>query len=115
MKSPDRRYRPKAHFFVCTNQRHPDSPMPCCATASGNQVAEQLRDTLSRSALRGKAWVTQTSCLTFCNPVGATVVVWPQGIWFTEVRAEDVESLVEHVCQELDAEASARSQAVLTV
>lgn len=115
MKSPDRRYRPRAHFFVCTNQRHPDAPMPSCAGSGGELVAAKLREVLTRSCLRGKAWVTQTGCLTFCNSVGATVVVWPQGIWFTEVRPEDVPSVVDVVCKELEEEASPRLSQALNV
>ena len=95
MKTPDRKIRPRLHLLVCTNLRPEGAPLPCCARAGGEAVAEALRRAVSRAGLTGRVWVTQTGCLTFCNPVGATVVAYPAGSWFTEVCPEDAPRLLE--------------------
>jgi len=95
MKHPDRSFRPRIHILVCTNERPVDAPLPCCGRAGGLEVAQALRRAVSQAGLGGEVWVTHTGCLTFCNKVGTTVVAYPQGQWFTEVRPEDAADLLK--------------------
>lgn len=60
-------------------------------------MADALRLAVQQGPLRGKVWVTQTGCLTFCNPNGATVVAYPAGQWFSEVTVADVPALVKQL------------------
>lgn len=97
MKTPERHYRPTIQIFVCTNLRPSASPLPCCSNADGDAVATALRNAASRSSFRGQIWVTQTGCLTFCNRIGTTVVAYPMARWFTEVKVEDIPTLLREV------------------
>lgn len=101
MKSPDARYRPQAHVFVCNNRRPPGAELPCCALANGEVVLEQLRAGIARSPLRGRVWVTASSCLTFCSKAGATVAIYPTGTFFHEVRVEDIPTLIKTLIEAL--------------
>lgn len=97
MKVPERRIRPKFHVLVCTNQRSEGHPLPCCANVGGQEVADALRNAVSRAGMGGRIWITQTGCLTFCNPVGVTIVAYPEGRWFTEVTLEDVPAVLNAI------------------
>jgi (2Fe-2S) ferredoxin len=85
------------HVFVCTGKS--------CSAVGSAEVKEAFdRELRSRQMLFGKAakgknpqgTVVLTECASvgFCT-VGAAVMVYPDGIWYAQVRAEDVPEIVE--------------------
>lgn len=85
------------HVFVCTGKS--------CAAAGSAEVKEAFtRELLRRGMLFGKASkgknpqgsVVLTDCASvgFCA-VGAAVLVYPEGVWYAQVRASDVPEIVE--------------------
>ena len=85
------------HVFVCTGKS-------CSAVGSAEVKANFERELLSRGILfgkekkgknpRGSVVLTECSSVGFCA-VGAAVMVYPDGIWYAQVRAEDVAEIVE--------------------
>ena len=85
------------HVFVCTGQS-------CSAVESAEVKATFERELRSRSLLfgkekkgknpRGSVVLTECSSVGFCA-VGAAVMVYPDGIWYAQVRAADVTEIVE--------------------
>lgn len=85
------------HVFVCTGKS-------CSAVDSAEVKAAFERELLSRQILFGKekkgknpkgsVLVTDCSSVGFCA-IGAAVMVYPDGIWYAQVRAEDVPEIVE--------------------
>jgi len=85
------------HVFVCTGKS-------CSAVDSAEVKAAFERELLSRAALFGKekkgknpkgsVLVTECSSVGFCA-IGAAVMVYPDGIWYAQVRAGDVPEIVE--------------------
>jgi len=64
-------------------------------TASGSQaVLDALREEVARRGLEGEVQVIQTGCRGFCA-MGPVMMVYPEGIFYCQVRAEDVPQVVE--------------------
>jgi (2Fe-2S) ferredoxin len=85
------------HVFVCTGKS-------CSAVDSAEVKAAFERELLSREILFGKEkkgknpkgsiLVTDCSSVGFCA-IGTAVMVYPDGIWYAQVRAGDVAEIVE--------------------
>lgn len=85
------------HVFVCTGKS-------CSAVDSAAVKAAFEHELLSRSMLFGKAKkgknpkgsvvVTECGSVGFCA-IGAAVMVYPDGVWYAQVRASDVQEIVE--------------------
>jgi (2Fe-2S) ferredoxin len=85
------------HVFVCNGKS-------CSAVGSAEVKEAFTRELLARKILFGKekkgknplgsVVLTDCSSVGFCA-VGAAVLVYPDGIWYAQVRAEDVPEIVE--------------------
>lgn len=87
----------RRHVFVCAGKS--------CTAAGSAEVKEAFtRELMARGLLYGKASkgknpegsVVLTDCgsVGFCA-VGAAVLVYPDGVWYAQVRAVDVAEIVE--------------------
>lgn len=85
------------HILVCNGKS--------CSAVGGAEVKEAFtRELLARNLLFGKASkgknpqgtivLTDCSSVGFCA-VGAAVLVYPEGVWYAQVRAADVPEIVE--------------------
>jgi (2Fe-2S) ferredoxin len=85
------------HVFVCNGKS--------CAAVGSAEVKEAFdRELKERKLLYGKESkgrnpqgsivLTDCSSVGFCA-VGTAVLVYPQGIWYAQVRAEDVHEIIE--------------------
>jgi (2Fe-2S) ferredoxin len=85
------------HVFVCTGKS-------CSVVDSAEVKAAFERELISRDILFGKekkgknpkgsVIVTECGSVGFCA-IGAAVMVYPDGIWYAQVRAYDVPEIVE--------------------
>lgn len=85
------------HIFVCTGKS-------CSAVASAEVKEAFERELLSRGILFGKekkgknplgsVVLTECSSVGFCA-IGAAVMIYPDGVWYAQVRASDVGEIVE--------------------
>src|SRR5882672_12405636 len=85
------------HVFVCSGKS-------CSAVDSAEVKAAFERELLSREILFGKekkgknpkgsVVLTECSSVGFCA-IGAAVMVYPDGVWYAQVRAADVPQIVE--------------------
>lgn len=76
----------KKHVLVCGNVD--------CADRGAIRLLSSLRSELKQKGLRKEIEVTRTACMGRCGE-GPTVAVYPDGIWYRNVQAEDVEELIE--------------------
>lgn len=87
----------RLHVFVCTGKS-------CTAVESAEVKAAFDRELLAREILFGKVSkgknpqgsivVTECGSVGFCA-VGTAVMVYPDGVWYAQVRADDVAEIVE--------------------
>lgn len=85
------------HVFVCRGTS-------CSAVGSAEVIAAFEHELLSRGIMfgkeikgknpRGSVVLTECSSVGFCA-IGAAVMVYPDGIWYGQVRAADVPEIVE--------------------
>src|SRR6266480_5004656 len=85
------------HVFVCSGKS-------CSAVGSAEVITAFEHELLSREILfgkekkgknpRGSVVLTECSSVGFCA-IGAAVMVYPDGIWYAQVRASDVPEIVE--------------------
>lgn len=83
------------HFFVCTNRRAAGGPKPSCAGNDSESVLFALREERERRGLSVDIFITAAGCLGRCPTEGASIVVYPEGVWYSGVTVADVPELVE--------------------
>ena len=87
----------KRHVFVCNGKS--------CTAVGGAEVKRAFEEQLEAKNLRygkaskgrnpeGNILLTDCSSMGFCS-IGAAVLVYPEGVWYAQVRAEDVEEIIE--------------------
>lgn len=85
------------HVFVCSGKS-------CSAVGSAEVMAAFERELKTRGILFGKEakgknpkgsiLVTECASVGFCA-IGAAVMIYPDGVWYAQVRASDVAEIIE--------------------
>ncbi|HLC85981.1 MAG TPA: (2Fe-2S) ferredoxin domain-containing protein [Candidatus Nanoarchaeia archaeon] len=86
--------KPLKHVIVCVNERENED---CCLDVGGMELFTYLKTFVRNNGLSGRVWVTRSKCLGFYNSMGSTVVIYPEGKWFTEVKEEDYKKILEEI------------------
>jgi (2Fe-2S) ferredoxin len=87
----------KHHVFVCNGKS--------CSAVGSAEVKAAFEEELQKRNLRygkeskgrnpnGEIVLTDCSSVGFCS-IGAAVLVYPEGVWYAQVRAEDVREIIE--------------------
>lgn len=87
--------KPLKHILVCTNER--ENERESCSKVNGYEIFRELKDWTKANGLASLVWVTRTGCLGFCNSVGATIVIYPDELWFREVKKEEVQKIKDFI------------------
>ncbi len=82
------------HVFICTNRRPDGSPKGCCASKGGEAVRDAFKQAVHDAGLRASVRTNAAGCLDACER-GVAVVVYPEGVWYGGVKAEDVPEIVQ--------------------
>lgn len=84
-----------AHLFICTNKKELGG---CCASKGSAQLKDQTKKIASEALLaeKGRFRVNASGCLGRCSE-GITAVLYPQGKWFTGLKANAAPILVEEL------------------
>lgn len=86
--------RYKYHVFVCTNERAADNPRGDCCRRGAQDVLDAFKDAVKAGGFRATVRAQKAGCLDQCE-YGATVVVYPEGVWYGRVRAQHVPEIVQ--------------------
>ncbi len=81
------------HVFCCTNTRAPGHPRGCC----NEKGAERLRGVLKKRAKElglTDVRINTAGCLDRCE-LGPTMVIYPEGVWYTYRDEADVEEILQ--------------------
>ena len=87
----------RCHVFVCTGKS--------CSKVGSAEVLEAFEQELKARGIlfgkekkgknpRGSVVLTECESVGFCA-IGAAVMIYPEGIWYAQVRARDVAEIVE--------------------
>ena len=86
--------KPVHHVFVCSQSRPEGHPRGSCGATGAGSVYEKFAEMLAARQLLGQIALTQTGCRGPCH-VGPNVLVYPEGILYSSVLAEDVASIID--------------------
>lgn len=95
MTEPYYRY----HVFFCVNQR--ENGKPCCADKNAVAMRDYAKSRVKELGLAGpgRVRINQAGCLDRCAE-GPTVVIYPEGVWYTYVDQEDIDEIIDsHLVQ----------------
>jgi (2Fe-2S) ferredoxin len=87
----------KHHVFVCNGKS--------CSAVGSAEVKKAFEEELQKRNLRygkeskgrnpnGTILLTDCGSIGFCS-IGTAVLVYPEGVWYAQVRAEDVGEIIE--------------------
>ena len=82
------------HIFICENVRHAGHPKGCCAEKGSKELRQQFKKRLAELGLNINVRVNAAGCLDACE-FGATVVIYPEQIWYGGVTVNDVEEIIQ--------------------
>lgn len=82
------------HVFICTNQRAPEHPRGCCDAKGAAELQRLFKQKLAEHGLSQEVRANKAGCLDQCEH-GATVVVYPDAVWYGGVTATDVDEIVQ--------------------
>jgi|SRR5690606_5779219 (2Fe-2S) ferredoxin len=82
------------HVFFCTNKR--EGGRVCCANSGSPEMRDYAKARVKELGLAGPGGVriNTAGCMDRCEE-GPTVVVYPEGVWYTYVDREDVDEIIE--------------------
>ena len=81
------------HIFVCTNQRAGSEKLSC-GDSHGLSLVVEFKKQIKALNLQPKIRVNKSGCLGICD-LGATLVIYPEGIFYVDVKLSDVSELIE--------------------
>ncbi len=76
----------RIHALICAGAQ--------CLAAGGNGFKDALKDELKKYNLEEEVRVVETGCMGACQ-LGPLLVVYPEGIMYTNVEAKDAKEIVE--------------------
>lgn len=85
------------HVFICDQQK-PEG-VPCCAARGSGKTLEALRKEIAARGLTEEVQITVCGSIGVCER-GPNLVVYPEGVWYSNVKPEDVPELVRSQFQE---------------
>ena len=81
------------HIFICTNRRDIGNSKGDCGSKGGDALKDEFKRLLHERGLKLKMRANAAGCLDACA-FGATVVVYPEQIWYGGVKVADCEEIV---------------------
>ena len=86
--------KPEKHVFVCTQNRPEGHPRGSCGSKGCAEVMNEFMNEIQARNLFETIGLTNTGCLGPCM-LGASVLVYPEGIMYGKVSKADVKTIVE--------------------
>ncbi len=81
------------HVFCCTNVRPEGHPRGCCSAKGSVQLRNYMKARAKEMGLDGVR-INVSGCLDRCE-LGPTMVIYPEGVWYTYRTPEDVDEILE--------------------
>jgi (2Fe-2S) ferredoxin len=91
MSDPAPYYR--AHVFCCTNRRPDAHPRGSCAARGSEELRDHMKNRARELGLKDVR-INASGCLDRCE-LGPTVVIYPEGVWYSVASKEDIEEILQ--------------------
>ena len=83
----------RSHIFCCINRRADGHPRGCCAAKGTVKLRAHLKERVKMLGIE-KVRVNASQCLDRCE-LGPTMVIYPEGTWYTYRTKEDLDEILE--------------------
>ncbi|MBX6322706.1 MAG: (2Fe-2S) ferredoxin domain-containing protein [Rhodospirillaceae bacterium] len=83
----------EAHVFCCTNERPPGHRRGSCKTRGSEPLRNYMKARAKELGL-ARVRINQSGCLDRCE-LGPTVVIYPEGVWYTCKSTADVDEILQ--------------------
>ena len=80
------------HVFMCTNVRPERHPRGCCSSKGSVKLRDYAKARAKELGLKDVR-VNSAGCLDRCE-LGPTMVIYPEGVWYTYSSTEDVDEIL---------------------
>jgi (2Fe-2S) ferredoxin len=90
MSDPRLFYR--SHVFVCRNERPENHPRGCCLHRGADELHAYMKERAKAAGLKDIR-INQSGCLERCE-LGPTMVIYPEGVWYTYRSKDDIDEIV---------------------
>jgi (2Fe-2S) ferredoxin len=87
------------HVFVCGNVREAGHPRGSCDPDGRQSLRDAFKVALKKAGVAATTRANQAGCLDQCEH-GPVVVIYPLGVWYGPVKAEDVPRIVSRTIVE---------------
>ena len=82
----------KKHVFICNNER--TDGRESCGHEHGIELVEKMKQMIGELGLKSDIRINKSGCLDACA-YGPSIVVYPEGVWYGNVRVGDIQEIVE--------------------
>jgi len=82
-----------SHVFVCTNERPAGHPRGCCKAKGSEKLRDYMKARAKELGLKSVR-INTAGCLDRCE-LGPTVVIYPEGVWYSVHTTEDVDEILQ--------------------
>lgn len=81
------------HVFLCQNQRPADHPRGCCRDKGSQEMHAYMKGRAKELGIKNTR-INQSGCLERCE-MGPTMVIYPEGVWYTYRTKEDIDEILQ--------------------
>ena len=81
----------KCHLFICIKSR--DGKRKSCGDTGSPDLKAALKDEIKSRGWKSIARVSESSCLGVCD-AGPNIMIYPQGLWLTQVKPSDMPEIL---------------------
>ncbi|MDA8637508.1 (2Fe-2S) ferredoxin domain-containing protein [Rhodospirillales bacterium] len=86
----------KSHVFMCMNERPEGHERGCCASKGAVKLRNYMKAKTKELGI-DQTRINQSGCLDRCE-LGPTMVIYPEGVWYSCKTAEDIDEIIsEHL------------------
>lgn len=83
----------RRHVFCCTNTRPPGHERGCCSEKGSVRLRNYLKARAKELGL-DDVRINVSGCLDRCA-LGPTMVIYPEGVWYSYASPEDVDEILQ--------------------
>ena len=80
------------HIFICVNERPDNSKRGSCSKCGGADIRMRFVQLINEHGLKGIIRANKSGCLDVCE-LGPVVVIYPDAVWYTKVKLNDVDEI----------------------
>ena len=83
----------RCHVFCCVNERPAGHPRGCCKAKGSERLRNYMKARAKELGL-SDVRINNSGCLDRCE-LGPTMVIYPEGVWYTYRTTEDVDEILK--------------------